>query len=103
MHITHKQEGNVSNARRGLNLLLNEYPFADVVHVDHQGYRVEYTSEKLSREDTIITQGDGPWTQVTLRQPGGFREYAIWNRTGAVYHCDAYGAVADDPFITPKP
>jgi hypothetical protein len=92
----------MSEARRGLNMLLNEYPLAEVVHIDHQGYRVEYATEKLAGSDTIVTQGDGPWTQVTLKDAGGFREFAIWNRTGAVYNCDQYGAVADDPFLTPR-
>jgi hypothetical protein len=92
----------MSMSRRGLNLLLNEYPLADVVHVDHQGYRHEYAIETLTRDDTIVTQGDGPWTQVTMKDASGFREFAIWNRTGAVYHCDKYGAVADDPFLTPR-
>jgi hypothetical protein len=91
----------MSLARRGLNLLLNEYPLADVVYLDHQGYREAFNKSKAS-VDVIVTQGDGPWTQVTMKDAAGFHEYAIWNRTGAVYHCDQYGAVADDPFLTPR-
>src|SRR5215469_6980382 len=91
-----------SKAREGLNHLLEHFPDAEVLHVDHQGYHEEIAAIKLGAESLESQmQSDGPWTAVTLRHEKGPVEYAIWNTTGAVYETDQHGAVADDPFLEP--
>lgn len=92
----------MSKAREGLNKLLEMHSNCDVVHVDHQGFREEYAAQNAMPNE-IITAGNGPWTQISLKHDAGIAEYAIWNETGNVYETDQHGAVADDPFIWVTP
>lgn len=65
--------------RKGLDLLLETFPTADVQAVGPQG--VWWCIVKLS----------------TYKHP-----YAIWVHTGAVYGMHAEGFVEDDPFLVPE-
>ena len=79
-----------SLARKGLDLLLAEYPLDDVVEVDGQWETVD--------EATGMELTSGPWLIVELKEAGGF---GIWKETGAVFRLDEDGGAEDDPILQP--
>ena len=79
-----------SLARKGLDLLLREYPSDDVVEVDGQW--------EVYDETTDVVLATGPWLIVELKEAGGF---GIWKETGAVFRLNEDGGAEDDPILTP--
>ena len=79
-----------SLARKGLDLLLREYPFADVMEVDSQ--------EEFEEREDGVTITAGPWVIVALKEMG---EFAIWKATGAVHRLNEDGGAEDDPILQP--
>jgi hypothetical protein len=86
-----------SPARRGLDELLKQHPFYDVLEVDWQ-IDVDEGGRRWA----------GPWILVNLGQPSeavettpawAVHRFAIWRSTGAVYPIGHDGAVTDDPLI----
>jgi hypothetical protein len=96
----------MTKARRGLNMLLRNYPDADVCDVWNQSSAIVEARERL--KDTpyfddvsqfFRSRNSGPWTCVDLLIDGKVKRFAVWNETGYVYRLGEDGVVEDDPFL----
>jgi len=91
----------LDRSRAGLDSLLARFPEAIVVGVGHQELAHQFIQSRHGPDHLAAFMNPGPWTEVTLffRSPTvQFREFAIWNRTGAV-HTMVGGAVEDPALI----
>jgi hypothetical protein len=97
----HTFEGEPSNARRGLNLLLRTFPARELERIDAQrGLPIVVRDTETGEESERWPPGpDGPWMLVDFL--GGDR-FAIWKATGEVYRVSADGTVEDDPILRPQ-
>jgi hypothetical protein len=81
-----------SLARRGIDMLLAEYPDADVQSIEDRG------THAWTTVDLVHFPKPGSLSAVAT-----FTRYAVWNHTGNVYRIDRRGAVVDDPFLVVTP
>ena len=87
--------------RKGLDMLLELFPEADVVAVNEAGPLLR---DAVGGGVTVVAPPAPSWTTVRLTMlDGEFQQalFAIWKHTGAVYRMDA-DAVHDDPFLVPE-
>jgi hypothetical protein len=94
-------KSSMTKARRGFNMLLRNYPDAEVATIWNQDKGVvgNYVHPEVQERIRMVAVTPGPWTCVDLLIEGELKQFAIWNNTGHVYRIGKGGAVEDDPFL----